>query len=110
MLSATSRRLGPLAAQVRGIATASPCLAEGEGAAVDTGAKAFTDRFRKHVSSTLASPHYPTDFMKKKEFKEGEPVPEKMKINFFLPHEQILKQAEVWSVCAYAPLALAAVL
>ena len=95
MLSAGAKRLRPLAAQLRSISTASPCLAEGEGSAVDTGAKAFTDRFRKHVSSTLAPPHFPADFMKKKETKEGEPVPEKMKMNFFLPHEQILKQAEV---------------
>ena len=94
MLSAASKRLLPLAAPLRGISTASPCLAEGEGAPVDTGAKAFTERFRHHVSSTMNAPNFPTDFLKKKEVKEGEPVPEKMKINFFLPHEQILKQAE----------------
>ena len=78
----------------RGISTAGPSLAEGDAQA-DSSSKAFMAKFQQHVSSTLAPPHFPTDFMKKKEIKEGEPVPEKMTMNFFLPHEQLLKAAKV---------------
>lgn len=92
MLRQAGQQLRPLAQQCRAIATAAPCLAEGE--VTDSSSKAFLSRFSKHVSSTLAPPNFPTDYMKKKEIKEGEPVPEKLTMNFFLPHEQLLKQAK----------------
>ena len=92
MLRRAAQQLRPLVQQARGIAGSAAARAEGEAA--DSGSQAFLKKFSPHVSSTLAPPNFPTDFMKRKEIKEGEPVPDKMTMNFYLPHEQLFRQAK----------------
>ena len=57
----------------------------------------FKKRFSPHVSSTLAPPNFPSDYMPKEAPKEegAAAVPSKLKLNFFLPHEQQMKAKEV---------------
>lgn len=57
----------------------------------------FKKRFSPHVSSTLAPPNFPSDYMPKEAPKEegAAAVPSKVKLNFFLPHEQQMKAKEV---------------
>ena len=60
--------------------------------------KAFTERFVKLVPSTMAPPSFPTDFLPKdiREVKEApSTVPDKLTLNFYLPHEQIAKARKV---------------
>jgi len=58
----------------------------------------FVKRFRPHVSSTLNDPNFPSDFLPKSAKEEGEAptaVPEKLTLNFFLPHETTMKDSKV---------------
>lgn len=56
----------------------------------------FKKRFTPHVSSTLAPPFFPSDFIKLKTEKTEATaaVPAKLTLNFFLPHEQQMKAKE----------------
>ena len=61
----------------------------------------FIKKFKPHVSSTLGDPMFPSDFVPK-EAKDAQEapaaVPEKLTLNFFLPHETTLKDSKVLSV------------
>lgn len=62
----------------------------------------FIKKFKPHVSSTMNDPHFPSDFLPKSAKEEGEAstaVPEKLTLNFFLPHETTLKDSKVR--CSY---------
>jgi len=91
------------ASATRRLSTSSSAFAEaasGLGAsAADAGAAsraAFQEKLRPFLSSTSAPPSFPTDFMKPKPVAEaGAGVPDKLTLNFFLPHEQPKKGAAV---------------
>ena len=93
------------ASATRRLSTSSSALAEaaaGSGAApsaADAGAAsraAFTEKIRPFLSSTSAPPCFPSDFMKAKPAADpAAGVPEKLTLNFFLPHEQPKKGAAV---------------
>ena len=58
----------------------------------------FVKMFRPHISSTMNDPSFPSDFIKKSEKEEGEApttVPDKLTLNFFLPHETTMKDSKV---------------
>ncbi|KAK9833391.1 hypothetical protein WJX81_001144 [Elliptochloris bilobata] len=60
----------------------------------------FKKRLAPHVSSTLAPPNFPSEFVPvRKDAKEegaaAAAVPSKLTLNFFLPHEQQMKAKEV---------------
>lgn len=61
----------------------------------------FKKRLAPHVSSTLAPPNFPSDFIKdpKKGTEDAAAapaaVPAKLTFNFFLPYEQQMKAKEV---------------
>jgi hypothetical protein len=58
----------------------------------------FLKKFKPHVSSTLGTPHFPSDFLPKEEKTSEEAsagVPEKLTLNFFLPHEATIKDSKV---------------
>ena len=63
------------------------------------GCAEFKKRLTPHVSSTLAPPNFPSDYLPKEAPKEegaaAAAVPSKLKLNFFLPHEQQMKAKEV---------------
>jgi F-type H+-transporting ATPase subunit delta len=94
------------ASATRRLSTSSSAFAEaaaGSGAATpaaaDAGAAsraAFQEKLRPFLSSTSAPPCFPSDFMKPRPAPEaGAGVPEKLTLNFFLPHEQPKKGAAV---------------
>lgn len=57
----------------------------------------FIKKFTPHVSSTLAPPHFPSQFLPKEQAaEEGTGVPEKLTLNFFLPHETTVKDSKVF--------------
>ncbi|CAL8468352.1 g7892 [Coccomyxa elongata] len=74
----------------RGLST-SAISREGE-----KGPEEFIKKFTPHVSSTLAPPHFPSEFLPKEQAaEEGAGVPEKLTLNFFLPHETTIKDSKV---------------
>jgi hypothetical protein len=93
------------ASATRRLSTSSSAFADaasGSGAgaaAADAGAAsraAFQEKLRPFLSSTTAPPCFPSDFMKPKAPAEaGAGVPDKLTLNFFLPHEQPKKGAAV---------------
>ena len=93
MLRLAGRRLAGRACQSRVFSTSAASLAE-EGASDDKGPKAFTEKFSHNVSSQLAEPNFPSSFLPKEEEKK-EGVPEKLTLNFYLPHKQTLKNDKV---------------
>ena len=58
----------------------------------------FVKMFRPHISSTMNDPSFPSDFIPKDKKEEGEApttVPDKLTLNFFLPHETTMKDSKV---------------
>ena len=58
----------------------------------------FVKMFRPHISSTMNDPSFPSDFIPKGKKEEGEApttVPDKLTLNFFLPHETTMKDSKV---------------
>ncbi len=58
----------------------------------------FIKKFRPHVASTVNDPSFPSDFLPKEDKEVGEAtavVPDKLTLNFFLPHETTLKDSKV---------------
>ena len=58
----------------------------------------FVKIFRPHISSTVNDPSFPSDFIPKGKKEEGEApttVPDKLTLNFFLPHETTMKDSKV---------------
>jgi len=57
----------------------------------------FLKKFTPHVSSTLSPPNFPSDFLPKvaKDAEAAQTVPEKLTLNFYLPHETTLKDSKV---------------
>ena len=58
----------------------------------------FVKLFRPHVSSTVNDPNFPSDFLPKSAKEESEApttVPDKLTLNFFLPHETTMKDSKV---------------
>ena len=50
------------------------------------------------MSSTMNDPSFPSDFLPKEDKEVGEAsaaVPDKLTLNFFLPHETTLKESKV---------------
>ena len=93
MLRLAGRRLAGRACQFRVFSTSAASLAE-EGASEDKGPKAFIEKFSHNVSSQLADPNFPSSYLPKEEEKK-EGVPEKLTLNFYLPHKQTLKNDKV---------------
>ncbi|KAK9915018.1 hypothetical protein WJX75_003681 [Coccomyxa subellipsoidea] len=74
----------------RSLSTSTLCR-EGE-----KGPAEFLKKFTPHVSSTLSPPHFPSEFLPKTvSAEEGAAVPEKLTLNFFLPHETTVKDSKV---------------
>lgn len=58
----------------------------------------FLKKFTPHVSSTLNPPQFPSDYLPKKDEASAEAstaVPEKLTLNFFLPHETTVNASKV---------------
>lgn len=75
--------------------TSTPAGMAEEAAAQDKGPKAFTEKFLPNMIGSAVNPQYPSDFIKKAEKSQEEGVPEKLTLNFFLPHKQEVKAAKV---------------
>ena len=93
MLRIAGRRFASQVGALRPFTTSVAGLAE--ESAADKGPKAFTERFLQNVQGSAIVPQYPSDFIKKPEDAQQEGVPEKLTLNFFLPHKQQLKGAKV---------------
>ena len=85
------RRLASRAGLIRPFGTTTASL---EDAPSDKGSKAFLEKFMPHVTGTANEPQFLSDFVgKPEEQKEG--VPEKLTLNFYLPHKQEVKNSKV---------------
>lgn len=60
----------------------------------DKGAKAFLEKFMPNVTGSAAEPQFISEFVKKPK-EQPESVPDKLTLNFFLPHKQQVKDAKV---------------
>lgn len=66
----------------------------------DKGTKAFLEKFMPNVVGSAVEPQFVSDFVKKPtEQQEG--VPDKLTLNFFLPHKQQVKDAKVTFKTSY---------
>lgn len=96
MLRLAARRLARRADCARGFSTSTSALAEdSSSSSSDKGTQAFVDKFTPHVSANLVRPQFPSDFLPKKEEQPKEGVPDKLTLNFYLPHKQTLKDSKV---------------
>jgi F-type H+-transporting ATPase subunit delta len=98
------------AAAARRFSSAADASSSGAAAAAaDAGAAsraAFLEKLKPLLSSTSAPPSFPSDFMAPKPAVEaGAGVPEKLTLNFFLPHEQPKKGAAVRFFFSSLPVA-----
>ena len=93
MLRIAGRRLASQMGAVRSFTTSAAGLAE--EASEDKGPKAFTQKFLQNMVGSAVTPQYPSDFIKKTQEEAQEGVPEKLTLNFYLPHKQQLKEAKV---------------
>jgi len=101
----TMRSLARAAASAtRRLSTSTSAFAEAAAgsaapSAADAGAesrRAFQEKLKPFLSSTSAPPCFPSDFMKPRPAADpAAGVPEKLTLNFFLPHEQPKKAAAV---------------
>ena len=60
----------------------------------DKGTKAFLEKFMPNVVGTPTEPQFISEFVKKPQ-EQTEGVPDKLTLNFFLPHKQQVKDAKV---------------
>jgi hypothetical protein len=92
MLRIAGRRLASQACLVRPFSTSSAKLAD--DASTDKGSKAFLEKFMPNLTGNATQPQFLSDFVKKpEELKDG--VPEKLTLNFYLPHKQEVKNSKV---------------
>ena len=90
MLRIVGRRLTGHLRSSRPFVTSAAQLAEED----DKGTKAFLEKFMPNVVGTPTEPQFISQFVKQpREQTEG--VPDKLTLNFFLPHKQQVKDAKV---------------
>lgn len=90
MLRITGRRLAGHLRSSRPFVTSAARLAEED----DKGTKAFLEKFMPNVVGTPTEPQFISEFVKKPQ-EQTEGVPDKLTLNFFLPHKQQVKDAKV---------------
>lgn len=93
MLRQAGLRLARRLNVVRPFTASAGSLAE--DLVAEKGPEAFIEKFTPHVSSNLARPQFPSDFLPKKEEEAKEGMPEKLTLNFYLPDKQTLKDSKV---------------
>lgn len=74
----------------------SLCFSAANFAEEDKGTKAFLEKFMPNIVGSAAEPQFVSDFVKQPE-KEQDGVPEKLTLNFYLPHKQQVKNQKVKS-------------
>lgn len=93
MLRIAGRRLAGRIGGVRPFSQSTVSLAEDQ-TEKDAGPKAFTERFLQNMQGSAVTPQYPSDFIKKTPEASAEGVPEKLTLNFYLPHKQQVKDSK----------------
>jgi hypothetical protein len=89
------RRFAQLAVPTyrRAVHTSAACWQE---AAHTPEQEEFLKKFSQHVTSTTAPPNFPGDFVPATAPADASgAVPDKLTLNFYLPHEQTLKSSKV---------------
>lgn len=88
------RRAAQLVAPIyrRGLHTSAACWQEAQSSEKEE----FVNKFKKYVSSTTAPPQFISDFVEVESAAEAPAaVPDKLTLNFYLPHDQPFKASKV---------------